>query len=422
MKTKCGGKILLLVGLVIYKILLDVVYNYVISVNYEYLGYINYATRSSYIVSWLVFLFFLPLIVSFYNWKDNQGLFTNIIILLFIVRFIPTTSLMAFMPMPFKMFILYILYWLLIYVASCIIKPIHVRINTSLCFPKVLYLLMGVLIVTVLYVSGRYTGFRFTLDLNTIYDLRMEARTWNIPLIISYLLPASITVLPVLLMYFWYKKDRIIVAILMFVILFNFSINGMKSILFYLIVCFWGYYFYDNKKKYIYHWILISVILIVLSEYIISHTCLFGVVVARGLFLPAKLDYHYFDFFQTHECDYFRQSFLRWFDNSVYDTEIARLIGYKYYGNIEMNANNGLFSDAYKNLGIWGIFIFPFIIVTLFKLLNSCAKNLDPKLLILPIFISVTWFSSVSFSNVLLTNGLLLMMFVLCCLPRGIMK
>lgn len=87
-----------------------------------------------------------------------------------------------------------------------------------------------------------------------------------------------------------------------------------------------------------------------------------------------------------------------------------------------MNANNGLFSDAYKNLGIWGIFIFPFIIVTLFKLLNSCAKNLDPKLLILPIFISVTWFSSVSFSNVLLTNGLLLMMFVLCCLPRGVMK
>ena len=237
MKTKCGGKILLLVGLVIYKILLDVVYNYVISINYEYLGYINYATRSSYIVSWLVFLFFLPLIVSFYNRKDNQGLFTNIIILLFIVRFIPTTSLMAFMPMPFKMFILYILYWLLIYVASCIIRPIHVRINTSLCFPKVLYLLMGVLIVTVLYVSGRYTGFRFTLDLNTIYDLRMEARTWNIPLIISYLLPASITVLPVLLMYFWYKKDRIIVAILMFVILFNFSINGMKSILFYLNFC-----------------------------------------------------------------------------------------------------------------------------------------------------------------------------------------
>lgn len=63
-------------------------------------------------------------------------------------------------------------------------------------------------------------------------------------------------------------------------------------------------------------------------------------------------------------------------------------------------------------------FVFPFILVYIFKLLNSCAKGLDFRLLTLPIFVCVTWFSSASFTNVLLTNGILLMMIVLACIPR----
>ena len=107
--------------------------------------------------------------------------------------------------------------------------------------------------------------------------------------------------------------------------------------------------------------------------------------------------------------------------NSFYSLcSILRLLlsNILFYGNIDNSANNGLFSDAYKNFGVIGIFVFPFILVYIFKLLNSCAKGLDFRLLTLPIFVCVTWFSSASFTNVLLTNGILLMMIVLACIPR----
>ncbi|NJC19049.1 MULTISPECIES: O-antigen polymerase [Butyricimonas] len=374
----------------------------------------------NYIISWSVLLLLLPFIVSFFKWKNSERLFANIMSLIFLIRFIPGTSLMAFMPMPLNMLMYYVLYWLLICFASYIVRPTRVYNNMSNHMPIILYAIMGILCCTVLYISGVYAGFRLRLDLGSVYDLRLEARSWDLPVILTYLLPAAVTILPIFLILFWLKNKIIVVGMLTFVILLNFSVNGMKSILFFLVLCFIGYYFYNENKIRLLPWVFILILVSALFEYKFFNTYLiagFGVI--RSLFTPSKIDYYYYDFFQTHEFDYFRQSFLRWFGvSSPYKVDIARIIGNEYYGNIDNSANNGLFSDAYKNFGVIGIFVFPFILVYIFKLLNSCAKGLDFRLLTLPIFVCVTWFSSASFTNVLLTNGILLMMIVLACIPR----
>jgi hypothetical protein len=104
--------------------------------------------------------------------------------------------------------------------------------------------------------------------------------------------------------------------------------------------------------------------------------------------------------------------------SSPYSTPIQRLIGDKYFGNIEIQANNGLFSDAFYNFNFLGVFILPPILILIFKLIDSSAKGIDSKLIALPIIVVATSFNSGSFSSVLLTNGILLLMLTLYLLPR----
>ena len=127
----------------------------------------------------------------------------------------------------------------------------------------------------------------------------------------------------------------------------------------------------------------------------------------------------YYDFFSIHEKDIFRQSFLRHFGFvSPYDVPIPKIIGANYMNNPETNVNNGLFSDAYYNLGFIGVFIFPIVIMFFIKTLDLGTRGVATRLLILPIIVSASILSGASFMSGLLTNGLLLLLFILFVLPK----
>ena len=244
MQTRFCNNFILIVSIFVYRILLDLCYLIIITRYYEYLNYKNEFSTVNYIISWSVLLLLLPFIVSFFKWKNSERLFANIMSLIFLIRFIPGTSLMAFMPMPLNMLVYYVLYWLLICFASYIVRPTRVYNNMSNHMPIILYAIMGILCCTVLYISGVYAGFRLRLDLGSVYDLRLEARSWDLPVILTYLLPAAVTILPIFLILFWLKNKIIVVGMLTFVILLNFSVNGMKSILFFLVFLnfFFGFF------------------------------------------------------------------------------------------------------------------------------------------------------------------------------------
>src|SRR5699024_5500416 len=123
------------------------------------------------------------------------------------------------------------------------------------------------------------------------------------------------------------------------------------------------------------------------------------------------LNYFYFDFFSINEFDYFRQSLLGNLGiKSPYSTRIARIIGSNYYGG---GANNGLFSDAYYNLGTWGIIIMPLLIILALRLLDACTEGLSNKISIATVIILSINFISSSFFTVMISHGFLAVCFTL---------
>ena len=121
----------------------------------------------------------------------------------------------------------------------------------------------------------------------------------------------------------------------------------------------------------------------------------------------------------SNELDFFRQSFLRWFNiESPYKDNIAFMIGGMYYGNYEIRGNNGLFTDAYYNMGIMGIILFPLILVFILRLIESVSKGIKEGMMFVVVFSVGVTLLSTTFTIALLNNGIILMMIMLYFLPR----
>jgi hypothetical protein len=272
----------------------------------------------------------------------------------------------------------------------------------------------------VVYISGKFTGFRFHFGLFDVYSLRFEAREFNIPIVFSYLHTAAGTILPLALVYCMYIRKRVFAIILGLVILLNFGIDGSKSVLFMLFLCFLGYWFFKFEKIKLFVWAFVSIsVLSLIEKCIIGTHATTALFTYRLLYLPSWIHYWYYDFFSAHELDYFRQGILRWFGaTSPYKEAIYYMISDIYGSSLGSQANNGLFTDAYLNLGALGILLFPPVIVGLLRVLDACAKGLSEKLIILPIISVALVLISAGISIALLTGGVLILLLLLYSMPR----
>lgn len=405
------------VGLVLYRILLDFCYVKILNPIYPR-EYVDESTIYSYIVSWGVFLIFIPLIVPIYK---KRNLSANIMLFLVCVSFIPTTSIIIFMPVANKFIILTFLYWLMLFGLYQYLPSVKLPKQTPSNINYLYSFCVVVLCAVVIYISGRYTNFRLHFHLLDVYGIRLEAREFGIPIWLTYLCSAAATLLPIMLVYYLSCKRYFLVIFLAFIIFLNFSIAGNKSVLFFSFCCFFGYLFYTYKRMRLFCWVMILICVVSICEtYIFKSSIASRLFINRLLYTPAELNIYYYDFFSTHELDYFRQGILRRLGmESSYSTDISFLIGEVYFGRPEMRANNGLFADAYSNLGVLGVFVLPPILIFILKLLDACSRGLDEKLIIMPAITIGLSIVSVSLTTTLLTNGLLLTMLVLYLLPRS---
>lgn len=83
-----------------------------------------------------------------------------------------------------------------------------------------------------------------------------------------------------------------------------------------------------------------------------------------------------------------------------------------------MRANNGLFTDAFMNLGYLGAIIYPFIYALLLKISDKIVNNINDELKIFVAFIIFYLINSTSLSTALITHGILLTIFMVHILTR----
>ncbi len=422
-------------GFLTYRILLDWCYFNIISPFFSYSGFHDNSTFERMVLSWLL-LFLFCIAIWRINQQKNWRASTMIIYVLGIISFVPFTTCVYAGIVSESLICYFCLYWLLLLVLQKVLLHIPIqrfaklRISDFVIDDKFIKIVGCFSLLLVLVISFFYTGFRIHFNLYDVYDLRLEARNFNMPTILKYLFAWTKAVNPVLLAYCLVKKKYAIGFLVFFTQMLNFGIDGMKSTFFMPFIVLIAIIFFDEKFSFIKIEILIVWGLIMLTsvsilQYLtVGSYSLVSLFILRVLFVPRYLDTCYYDFFLTNEPDFFRSSFLRHFGfvspYTISDDGIPFIIGAQYFGSTVANCNNGFFSDAIANFGSLGVFIMPFFLSFVLYLFDKSVLQLNRKLIIVPILFFTLGINSTFLLTELLTHGIvILLLFFSCMKPEN---
>lgn len=383
MKIFKHQRISLFLFLVLYRIAQEMYYVKFIVPIYSYAGYINDASLSRYIISWAFFIGMALLFIKAMFGKDR--FWSNVSFVLLLLKFTPLTILLGYISYEKAYIVTNFIFWFM-FVVLCNNMP-SIKIVSDDCIEKhnrclknLFYIVIGLFVISVLYISIRYTGFHLHTSLFDVYDIRFEQRENSYPTVFRYILAASTLLCPLVICYFLDKKKYFLAFVFAIIIYIDFSIVGLKSIVFATVIGIIIRLYY--KQYYLRYIPLLASIFIILISFVKNTTIQLGVsfVFWRVFYVPSGMDYEYYTFFNLFEQDYYRNSiFSRFGMNSPYSsTSVDIAVGEYFSPEVEgIRANNGLISEAYANFGNEGCFILPFILVVYFKIISSCAKGVN---------------------------------------------
>ena len=412
--------ILPFISIIFYKFFLDIIYVFIITPNFGYSGFFVNGNIWYYLLSWIVLFLFAFAMVKRINDKKHPSSF--IVVLLLYMSLIPFTTMMGFGFFPHSYiivnltFLTFLIFFhgLLIKVQVLNRKRLNKNLNST-----IIWSISLVFLAIVLFISGKYTGFRFNFNLFEVYELREEASSFNLPGLVSYLYAASKAINPILLVYTLFKKNYSLSVIIVVIQFLSFGIDGSKSAFFMTILSVAIYFLSKNAVLRLIPWLFSGLSLLGILEYhFLNSFNIVNIVIRRVMFVPNMLNYYYYDFFTTFTPDYFKQSFLRNFGFTSSYERIPNMIGSLYFNRPNMAANSGLISDAMTNLGLVGILIIPLILATIFRIFDNCTEGLDKRIYIMSsVYIAYVLISSFTLPA-LLTHGFIAMFIVLYLLPR----
>ncbi len=409
------------------KLLFDIMYLQIIYPVYHYTGFVSNFTWKSYAISWLILMAY-----SYFGFKmycnRNQKLSYEVFYIIFLISFLPFVSMVGCGAFESDFIIWNCIYYFVLFSALILSNYIQFKVNRKRIQRKYasnqqITILTLFFFLIVLYISGKYTGFRFNFSFSNVYDLRLEAREYSMPVILSYLYSWARAIMPILLIIFLRQKKYAISAICIITQLLSFGIEGSKSTILMMFIAigiqFIPLFSVSKFNKWINYGLILFLILSMFEYYAYSSTTLSSTIFRRMSYLPNWISSKYFDFFSNHVPDYFRKSFLRHLGlASPYSEEIPRMIGRLYMGNEQTNANNGLIADAIANMGYLGVVIMPILVVYVMRILDRSASGLDIKVYITIAIGQATLLMNSFLASAFLTSGVLITIVVLRIIDR----
>ncbi|HTH58187.1 MAG TPA: hypothetical protein VL728_19200 [Cyclobacteriaceae bacterium] len=184
-------------------------------------------------------------------------------------------------------------------------------------------------------------------------------------------------IIPCLLVFSYYYRDRVIALIGSAALIFLFLCGAHKVVFVGLIVTF-VLYNYDYKQKINYFLKLVIVVgLLALSiALLFDSDFLMTMTLRRAWLLPAMVDVLYFDMFDNNHM-LWSETFNGLFRTYPYDLEHSFLIGKNYFDEIIWGANNGIVSEGFMNAGMIGVLLNATIVGIYFSILNQL--DISPK-------------------------------------------
>lgn len=407
------------ISLCIYSVLVVFLYIKWIVPSYEYFGY----TASFNLINAIVSFIYLGILSCFLVIQtDNIKALYVLMIILQVV--IPMLCLYTFAE-KFVIFDLYMFMSFSCVIVVSIVGSVRISYITNLSNVSFNNLFLPLLTIVILFTLARYIVLNglsvFNLDITKVYDYRLLLRE-SMTGILAYLDSWTVKVInPFCIVYSLYRKNKSLVVfyVTLQVLLFGFSSH--KSVLFsaLILVCFFYITPFFQRRKWFIIWIFIVACFAPLLLYFKEISGMWSSIFRRVFFVPATLNFYYYEYFSMNSFDWFRQSFLRHFVSSNYDLLLPRIIGLEYFGNMETNANTGFLGAGYAQGGFLVMIVYSVIIGMLINVIAAFCKKLPPGLAVgITILPMSSLFTSGDLPSSLVTGGLLIALFLLYIMSR----
>lgn len=131
----------------------------------------------------------------------------------------------------------------------------------------------------------------------------------------------------------------------------------------------------------------------------------YGVSVNRGLILPAKISFQYFEFFSYYGPVSLAHSVLSGASDYIWSDTPARVIGSVFY-NVKNNANTGILGDAFANFGFMGLVLLLPALLALRGLVDGVTSRSHRSVTQASVIIPMLVWVNIPFLTSLLTGGL----------------
>ncbi|MAR29847.1 MAG: hypothetical protein CMG24_02810 [Candidatus Marinimicrobia bacterium] len=276
--------------------------------------------------------------------------------------------------------------------------------------------LMNILIlICLIYVLllFNYQGFNLNFNFFDIYMYR-EIYSGNLPRIFNYASPlVSKVFLPaaVFLCITYRQKLAILILIISSTLIFGYTQH--KGTFFYPLFVIVLYNIIKSEKaieqlKTSYLLLLITCMLFFYFENTISQF-IASVFFRRALFVPAELNFQYFEYFSISKNVFWANNFFTFgLVDYPYDLPTANIMG-EYVSNKATNyANTGWIGSGFMHFHFIGLLIYTIIISIIMSILDTISKQLDTRLIIaLTVIPILTMFVSSDLPTTLITHGLL---------------
>lgn len=401
-------------GILMFRITLDTVYSPVIVDQFWHYGFVAEFDIVRYLLSYIAMLVVTGMFIPMISLNKPSSI---LLMLLYILAYIPNMSLFSNMSLPYTYFLMSNLYWMCIVIFY---KYINFNINIKLSdrrvvrknhkrnmYSYIIFLLFFVIITVYSIVYNE--GIKLTLDLGDVYSLRMASRAKGIGDIFEKLLPWSANIIfPLGIIKAIRDKQWVLAAVFLIGEVFAFSVNGTKTWLFICAISLFVSLFI-KKDKYIGllpFFLSASVGIGAILGKCLKWSFIDNYITRRVFFSTSLSNYFWLDFFSENSKMYLTNSVFGWLRRFgvalPYDKNISLIIGSLYYNNDEMTAASGTMANAYGNLGILGVILFPLILVIVAKFLDRVSRN-SKIVYLYPIIIS---------TSIYLLNGSMMSTFV----------
>ncbi len=431
------GKYKRIVGIIIWKILIDYMFADIVTDVYAYMNQIADYNYWKLAISWIVLFVFYVL--------GNllcSGMVRFAYDFLFLLSFIPTLTVWWAKNENNWCMLLVTLYWLVWWMASfCITRSkkyrlfrlAEVNVGDGSNFSEepltisneqfnkgAIYVIFTLCALATLFFSYRYGGMRLFVGLGDVYNYRnVEGNSMSSIEAYLYNWMVSI-VLPLILLFFLTNKKHLWAIICSLLISMNYAIYGNKAMLFMILLAFCiAIINRTNFSEYLMVYSLLGANIATSLSIILQKTgiTLWGVaLIDRMTTGIAAAHFYYYDFFQTHEFLFLRQSILRFLFPDPYGTPISILIGsnirYNLTGSYN-NLNNGVFSDAYANFGSIGVVVYPIAFVCAIYIFEKELRDIKTPYRYLLLCWLLLYCMSIGFFQWLMSGGFIVSIILL---------